>query len=78
MLLGKEAYLWNAVGNRAADGVEALKIHLSVDALAYFFGNATKFLHRLGGLRIEENVARVVDFIYFVDLRSTQRITISA
>ena len=56
MALGKLAYLRNAVGDRAADGVKTAECHSRIHSALDFLDNAAELLHALGGLGVEVDV----------------------
>ena len=77
VLAGELANLRDPVGYRAADGVIALKLDARLHALADLVDDASKFLHRLGGLRVEVDVSRVVNLVDLVDVFDDQCLTAS-
>ena len=65
---GKLRDVGHAVGHRAANGVEALEGGARGDVRLDIVDDAVKLVERLGGLRVEINVAGEVEVFHFVEV----------
>ena len=66
VLGSKLRYVWHAVGYRTTDGVEALKGGIRRYVRLDVIDDAVKLVERLGGLRIEVDVACKIEFCNLV------------
>ena len=65
---GEIAYLRNAVGHRAADGIKTAKGHSWFHAVFDFLNYMLEFLHTLGRLGVQVDVAGIVNIVNLVDI----------
>ena len=75
VLGGKLRDVGHAVGHRAADGVERAEGGIGRDVLLDILDDAMELVERLGGLRIEVDVAREVELRHVVEMFNDDGIT---